>query len=93
MKRKAKHLLGKPKEKYSFFAQKMLKLTGLAARNFFVSISFSGFRIKSSTFSSLQEESSASLSSLGVPLVVDPSLPDMGGRGGADLTCAHHKCF
>ena len=38
----------------------MLRLSGLAARNFFVSISFSGFKIKSSTFSSLQEESSDS---------------------------------
>ena len=50
----------KPKENhFFFFAQKMLRLSGLAARNFFVSISFSGFKIKSSTFSSLQEESSS----------------------------------
>ena len=49
-----------PRRIIVFFAQKMLRLSGLAARNFFVFISFSGFKIKSSTFSSLQEESSDS---------------------------------
>ena len=37
----------------------LLRLSTLTAHNFCVSISFSGFKIKSSTFSSLQEESSS----------------------------------
>ena len=47
---KAKHL----------FDKKMVSLSGLATRNIFVSISFSGFKMKSYTFPSWQEESSDS---------------------------------